>query len=85
MRHGATILGGLLVSLTALQGCSRSAGVFSDHNARAHVQVLAGLIGSRPAGTPENARARAYIIDQLKLYGYACASRKRMRDAASSA
>ncbi len=71
MRHGATILGGLLVSLTALQGCTRSAGVFSDHNARAHVQVLAGLIGSRPTGTPENARARAYVIDQLKLYGYA--------------
>ena len=71
MRHGATILGGLLVSLTALQGCSRSAAVFSDHNARAHVQVLAGLIGSRPTGTPENARARAYVIDQLKLYGYA--------------
>ena len=71
MRHGATILGGLLVSLTALQGCSRSASIFSDHNARAHVQVLAGLIGSRPTGTPENARARAYVIDQLKLYGYA--------------
>ena len=70
MRHGGTILGGLLISLTALQGCSRSAGVFSDHNARAHVQVLAGLIGSRPVGTPENARARAYIIDQLKLYGF---------------
>jgi acetylornithine deacetylase/succinyl-diaminopimelate desuccinylase-like protein len=71
MRHGGLILGGLLISFTALQGCSRSAGLFSDQNARAHVEMLAGTIGSRPAGTPENARARAYIIDQLKLYGYA--------------
>lgn len=70
MRQGGLILGGLLVSLAALQGCSRSAGVFSDQNARAHVEMLAGTIGSRPAGTPENARARAYVIDQLTLFGY---------------
>jgi hypothetical protein len=73
MRHRGLILGGLSLFGTfimALQGCSRSAVPFSDHNARAHVQVLAGTIGSRPAGTNENARARTYIIDQLKLYGY---------------
>ncbi len=32
--------------------------------------MLAGTIGSRPIGTEANARARAYIIDQLRLYGY---------------
>ena len=60
----------LLFLLTALAGCSRSAGPFSDQNVRAHVEMLAGTIGSRPAGTPQSARARDYVIDQLKLYGY---------------
>lgn len=32
--------------------------------------MLAGTIGSRAVGTPENARARQYVIDQLRLYGY---------------
>ena len=32
--------------------------------------MLAGTIGSRPIGTPENARARQYIVDQLRLFGY---------------
>jgi hypothetical protein len=32
--------------------------------------MLAGTIGSRPVGTPENARAREYVIDQLRLFGY---------------
>lgn len=54
----------------AAAGCSPQAPRFSLDNARAHVQMLAGTIGSRPIGTPENARARAYIIDQLTLYGY---------------
>src|SRR5262249_6462061 len=39
-------------------------------NARAHVRMLAGTIGSRPIGTPENQRARQYIVDQLRLYGF---------------
>ncbi|MEO6212261.1 MAG: M28 family peptidase [Vicinamibacterales bacterium] len=60
----------LLCLLPALAGCSRSAGPFSDQNARAHVEMLAGAIGSRPAGTPQSARAREYVIDQLKLFGY---------------
>jgi hypothetical protein len=34
------------------------------------VGTLAGAIGSRPVGTPENARARQYIVDQLRLYGF---------------
>lgn len=32
--------------------------------------MLGGTIGSRAIGTPENARARQYLIDQLKLYGF---------------
>src|SRR5215203_3435646 len=60
----------VLVSLPALTGCSRSAGPFSDQNVRAHVEMLAGSIGSRPAGTPASAKARDYVIDQLKVYGY---------------
>lgn len=32
--------------------------------------MLAGTIGSRPVGSPANAKARAYIIDQLRLYGF---------------
>lgn len=32
--------------------------------------MLAGAIGSRPAGTPQSARARDYVIEQLKLFGY---------------
>src|SRR5437868_13917240 len=50
--------------------CSRQAPRFSLENARAHVQMLAGTIGSRPIGTPENQRARHYIVEQLRLYGY---------------
>ena len=32
--------------------------------------MLAETIGSRPIGTPENARARQYIVDQLRVYGF---------------
>jgi len=56
--------------LLALAGCSRPEPRFSLDNARVHVQMLAGTIGSRAVGTPENARAREYLIDQLRLYGY---------------
>jgi len=54
----------------ALAGCGRPRGEFSEPNARAHIDMLSGTIGSRPIGTPANARARAYIIDQLRLFGY---------------
>ena len=59
-----------LLSVAAHVGCSRAAVLFSDTNARVHVEMLAGTIGSRPAGTPEALRARDYVIDQLKLFGY---------------
>src|SRR5687767_9837610 len=60
----------LLFLLAALSGCSRGAVLFSESNARVHLDMLAGTIGSRPAGTPEALRARDYVIDQLKLFGY---------------
>jgi hypothetical protein len=56
--------------LLALSACSRPSPIFSLENARAHVQMLAGTIGSRPIGTPANARARQYVVDQLTLFGY---------------
>ena len=69
MRVSARILL-LLISLAALSACSRESVLFSETNARAHVEMLATTIGSRAVGTPANARARAYVIDQLKLFGY---------------
>ena len=43
---------------------------FSSQNARAHVNQLAGTIGSRPAGSDANRRAREYLVDQLRFFGY---------------
>src|SRR3954468_15131734 len=59
-----------LALVLILPACSRSVGVFSEPNARAHISMLAGTVGNRPIGSEANARARAYVIDQLKLYGY---------------
>ena len=61
----------LLATIVSLAGCDRPVPRFSVDNARAHVDMLAGTIGSRPVGSPENARARQYIIEQLQLYGFA--------------
>ena len=60
----------LAILLIYSTGCTRIAPRFSLENARAHVQMLAGTIGSRPIGTPENLRARQYVVDQLRLFGY---------------
>lgn len=60
----------LFLACTTIAGCSREAEIFSVRNARAHVEMLAGTIGSRPTGTEAHARARAYIIDQLRIFGY---------------
>src|SRR4051812_8013104 len=60
----------ILFLLPLLGACTRDAGVFSEQNAHSHVAMLAGTIGSRPIGTDANARARTYIIDQLKTFGY---------------
>jgi peptidase M28-like protein len=58
----------LVLALSA--ACSRPPGIFSEQNARVHVGMLAGTIGTRPAGTPPNAVARTYIVDQLKQIGF---------------
>ncbi len=55
---------------TMLSGCAGRPNAFSDQNARAHVNQLAGAIGSRPAGSDANRRAREYLIDQLRFFGY---------------
>jgi Peptidase family M28 len=60
----------ILLLVFGAGACARDPGIFSEQNARAHVSMLAGSIGRRPIGTEANARARAYVIDQLKLYGY---------------
>jgi hypothetical protein len=59
-----------VLAIVAVAGCARKPGLFSEQNARAHVEMLAGTIGSRPPGTEAHRRARAYIIDQLKIFGY---------------
>jgi len=77
MRHLALTVGRVAVCGSALilalvfGACARQADVrFSVENARAHVDMLAGTIGSRPAGSSNNAKARTYLIDQLRLYGF---------------
>jgi hypothetical protein len=60
----------LILTLATVAGCAREPEVFSIRNARAHLEMLAGTIGSRPTGTEAHARARAYIIDQLTIFGY---------------
>src|SRR5687768_18266176 len=68
MRSGRVAFLAILLGFAA--ACTRQAPIFSLENARAHVQMLAGTIGSRPIGTPENQRARQYVVDQLRLFGY---------------
>ena len=62
-----------LVSLAAgasLAGCSRQSVVpFRVDNARAHLDRLTNA-GPRPTGSAANAAARAYLVDQLRLYGF---------------
>ena len=60
----------LLLPLLVFSACTRQSPIFSLENARVHVRMLAETIGSRPIGTPANARARQYVIDQLRLFGY---------------
>ncbi len=60
----------LAVALLAAAGCERPAPDFSTAHARRHIEQLAGVIGSRPPGTPANAAARAYLADALTSAGY---------------
>jgi hypothetical protein len=69
MRTRAAFISAALLLVAA--GCARGdAGDFSIANARRHVGVLAHDIGSRPAGTEANDRARAYLVDQLRALGF---------------
>jgi hypothetical protein len=40
-------------------------------HARGYIEMLAGTIGSRPVGSPENARARQYLVSELERLGFA--------------
>lgn len=57
------------LAVLVLAGCA-SQSPFNTQSARAHVDRLAGTIGSRPAGTQANAQARTYLIETLQLYGF---------------
>ena len=59
-----------LACVAAAGACARPAPHFSERNARAHVNQLAGAIGSRPAGTDANRRAREYVAEQLRFFGF---------------
>jgi hypothetical protein len=50
--------------------CSKPASRFSETAARAHVEMLAGVIGSRSAGTDANRRAREYVVAELRRSGF---------------
>lgn len=69
-RHVTGAALALVLAATSSAGCRHPAPVFSESNARAHINTLAGAIGSRPAGTDANRRAREYITDQLRFYGF---------------
>ena len=60
----------LLAAGLSLSGCSRPRTSFSEQNARNHVRLLAESVGSRPAGTSANARARRYIVEELQRSGF---------------
>lgn len=67
MRHARTLL---CASVIAASGACASTPEFSIQNARGHVVVLAREIGSRPAGTEANDRARAYLVNHLRSLGF---------------
>ena len=60
----------VMALLIGVAGCGGGGARFDAQNARAHVERLAGAIGSRPAGSSANQRARAYLIETLQLYGF---------------
>jgi len=53
-----------------VSGCRQAAPAIDIAHAQAHLQMLAGTIGSRPTGSPENARAREYVVSQLRELGF---------------
>jgi hypothetical protein len=66
----ALILLVALVGVLSITGCARQSPVpFRVDNARAHLDRLTNA-GPRPTGSAANAAARAYLVDQLRLYGF---------------
>lgn len=63
----AATLGACVLASAA---CSKPASRFSETAARAHVEMLAGVIGSRAAGTDANRRAREYVVSELQRSGF---------------
>lgn len=59
----------LVIAAGIAAGCGPSADRFVTSNARAHVNMLAETIGSRPTGSDAHRRAREYLIDQLRIAG----------------
>src|SRR5512134_3843671 len=71
MRRISPGLGACVCATLLSPACGRPALTsFSIDRARAHVQMLAGTIGSRPAGTEANDRAREYVVSQLRALGF---------------
>jgi hypothetical protein len=60
------------VTVGALQlaGCAATPSDFSTARARAHVEHLAGTLGTRPAGTDRNRAAREYVVAELRAAGF---------------
>jgi len=55
----------MLACLATLAACQAAPPATDEVRARAHIERLAGTIGSRPLGTPAHALAREYIVQQL--------------------
>ena len=69
-RAAARLAALALFAALPLAGCSRQSEVpFRVDNARAHIERLTNA-GPRPTGSAANREARAYLVDQLKLYGF---------------
>jgi Peptidase family M28 len=60
----------LLALGLAAAACSRPSPPVSAANTRAHLNMIAGTIGTRPAGTDAARRARDYIVAQLEQFGF---------------
>lgn len=57
------------VCLTTLAACQAAQPAIDEARARAHIETLAGTIGSRPVGTPAHTLAREYVVRQLTEAG----------------
>lgn len=60
----------VVASLLLAAGCRQPSADFSTANARAIVEHLGGDIGSRPAGSAANAKAREYLAGRLTAQGF---------------